>query len=100
MTVPGLGSQIGSEWPIARGQARAARFTGGPCNGYRKRNVFAYRSQPETPVNTLVEVLANLFWGVTVGGLTSAVSILAIVALSCGATAGGCLWWMRRRKRS
>lgn len=53
-------------------------------------------------MQAIVSVLSQLAWGVTVGGLTAAATIVAQgAAVTCGVAGCGYLLWRRhRRKRS
>jgi hypothetical protein len=49
-------------------------------------------------MQAIVGVLAELAWGVTVGGLTAAATSVGQVALvGCGVAGGGYWLWRRRR---
>jgi hypothetical protein len=49
-------------------------------------------------MQAIVGVLAELAWGVTVGGLTAAATTVGQVALvGCGVAGGGYWLWRRRR---
>jgi hypothetical protein len=53
-------------------------------------------------MNTLVSILSQLFWGVTVGALTAAATAIVQLALLGGGVfvAGAAAWrWRARRKR-
>lgn len=51
-------------------------------------------------MQTIVAVLSQLAWGVTVGGLTAAATVLGQAAVvGCGVAGCGYVIWRRRRKR-
>jgi hypothetical protein len=51
-------------------------------------------------MQAIISVLSQLAWGVTVGGLTAAATVVAQgAAVTCGVAGCGYLLWRRRRKR-
>ena len=52
-------------------------------------------------MQSIVAVLSQLAWGVTVGGLTAAATAVgSAAAVGCGVAGCGYVLWKRRRKRS
>ncbi|KHK89530.1 hypothetical protein [Novosphingobium malaysiense] len=55
-------------------------------------------------MNTFMAIMSQLFWGVTVGALTSTFSFfakgVAVTAGVCGAGWWGRRWWLDRHRRS
>lgn len=52
-------------------------------------------------MQSIIAVLSQLAWGVTVGGLTAAATAIAQVAVvGCGVAGCGYVLWRRRRNRS
>jgi hypothetical protein len=53
-----------------------------------------------SPMQAIISVLAQLAWGVTVGGLTAAATTVAQgAAVTCGVAGCGYLLWRRRRRK-
>lgn len=50
-------------------------------------------------VTTLVTILSQIFWGVTVGALGAAFSAIG-KWLGAGLLLGGGMWWARRRQKA
>jgi hypothetical protein len=51
-------------------------------------------------MQAIISVLAELAWGVTVGGLSAAATAaFPVAAVSCGVAGCGYVLWRRRRKR-
>jgi hypothetical protein len=51
-------------------------------------------------MQTIVAVLSQLAWGVTVGGLTAAATAVGSAAvIGCGVAGGGYYLWRRRKRR-
>jgi len=51
-------------------------------------------------MQAIISVLAQLAWGVTVGGLTAAATVVAQgAAVTCGVAGCGYLLWRRRRRK-
>lgn len=49
-------------------------------------------------MNTFMAIMSQLFWGVTVGALSSTFSLIAKGAAMAGGV-GGAGWWSLRRRR-
>lgn len=52
-------------------------------------------------MHAVMDILAQLFWGVTVGALTATFALIAKLALGACAVvgAGWWFWWLRARGR-
>jgi hypothetical protein len=59
------------------------------------------RGHTDVPfMQAIISVLAQLAWGVTIGGLTAAVTTVAQgAAVTCGVAGCGYLLWRRRRRK-